>query len=207
MQMIAISPMLTMYLSPLPILLGGCAVFYGKFIKHWSKQHLDVLATSTYVATERFGGISTVLSFGQRQSEQKRYSSVIEAAYGFARRVAVFQGAFLGSSYFVGNGAIGSIIIGATQVSEGNMTPGQLAGFCMYAGHLAEGVVELSEAVGGLLKAQGSGARLFSLLEKKHDEQLVTSSNRVENIPISTTLPASTIQRFDLKVSTSCFEY
>ena len=136
------------------------------------------------------------------------YSSVIEAAYGFARRVAVFQGAFLGSSYFVGNGALlGVLIIGATQVSEGNMTPGQLAGFCMYAGHLAEGVVELSEAVGGLLKAQGSGARLFSLLEKKHDEQLVTSSNRVENIPISTTLPASTIQRFDLKVSTSCFEY
>ena len=100
-SMIALSPMLTLYLSPVVPLLGGCAAFYGKFIKQWSKQHLDVLAHSTHVATERFSGIATVLSFGQRSKEVARYSSVIEAAYGFARRVAVFQGAFLGSSYFV----------------------------------------------------------------------------------------------------------
>lgn len=48
----------------------------------------------------------------------------------------------------------------------GYMTPGQLAGFCMYAAILAEGVGEISESVGGFLKAQGSGARLFALLDK-----------------------------------------
>lgn len=36
----------------------------------------------------------------------------------------------------------------------------------MYAAILAEGVGEISESVGGFLKAQGSGARLFSLLDR-----------------------------------------
>jgi ABC-type multidrug transport system fused ATPase/permease subunit len=139
-SMIAISPSLTLYLTPLPLALGGCATFYGKFIKLWSKKHLDVLAHSTHmVATERFGGITTVLSFGRRQSEVTNYSTVVESAYVFARKVAVFQGAFLGSSYLVGNTALlDTLIVGATFVIDGNMTAGQLAGFCMFAGHLAE---------------------------------------------------------------------
>ncbi|KAL7486947.1 hypothetical protein ACHAW6_015330 [Cyclotella cf. meneghiniana] len=166
-SMIALSPLLTFYLSPVVPLLTGCAAFYGKFIKTWSKQHLDVLAHSTHVATERFSGIATVLSFGQKRKEVARYSSVIEAAYGYAKRVAIFQGAFFGSSQMVGNMALlGVLWVGTTHVFAGEMTPGQLAGFCMYAAILAEGVGEISESVGGFLKAQGSGARLFSLLDR-----------------------------------------
>lgn len=138
-SMIAISPALTLYLTPLPLALGGCAAVFGKFIKIWSKKHLDVLAHSTHMATERFGGITTVLSFGRRQSEVTNYSQVVESAYVFARKVAIFQGAFLGSSYLVGNTALmGLLVVGATFVIDGSMTAGQLAGFCMFAGHLAE---------------------------------------------------------------------
>ncbi len=138
-SMIAISPALTLYLMPLPLALGGFAAVYGKFIKFWSKKHLDVVAHSTHMATERFGGITTVLSFGRRQSEVTNYSNVVESAYVFARKVAIFQGAFLGSSYLVGNTALmGTLVVGATFVIDGSMTAGQLAGFCMFAGHLAE---------------------------------------------------------------------
>ena len=44
----------------------------------------------------------------------------------------------------------------------------------MYAAILAEGVGEISESVGGFLKAQGSGARLFSLLDR--DTSIDTSN-------------------------------
>lgn len=126
-SMIAISPILTFYLSPVVPLLGGCASFYGKFIKALSKQHLDVLAHSTHVATERFSGITTVLSFGQKRKEVSRYSNVIEAAYGYARKVAIYQGAFFGSSQFVGNSALlGVLWVGSLHVFDGHMTAGQL---------------------------------------------------------------------------------
>ena len=136
-QMIIISPALSMYLSPLPIMLWGCTSFYGKFIKHWSKQHLNSLAQSTHVATERFGGHRTMVSFGQRVTEQKRYSGIIEAAYLYSRRVAMFQGSFLGSSYLIGNGSLVLVLaVGSFQVLDGNISAGNLAGFCMFCGHL-----------------------------------------------------------------------
>eukprot|EP00986_Skeletonema_menzelii_P020188 scaffold30447_cov160-Skeletonema_menzelii.AAC.3 len=181
-SMMAISPALTMYLIPLPIALGGCAAVYGKFIKFWSKKHLDVLAHSTHMATERFGGITTVLSFGRRQSEVMNYSNVVESAYVFARKVAVFQGAFLGSSYLVGNTALlGTLVVGATFVIDGSMT----------AGHLAESTLEISESLGGFLRAQGSGARLFFLLDKGSFD-ISGEGDTIDTVAAGeTTLPAS----------------
>jgi ABC-type multidrug transport system fused ATPase/permease subunit len=138
-SMVVISPALTLYLTPLPFALGGCALVFGKFIKVWSKKHLDVLAHSTHMATERFGGITTVVSFGRRQFEVTNYSNVVESAYVFARKVAIFQGALYSSSYLVGNTALlGIMVVGSTFVIDGTMTAGQLTGFCMFAGHLAE---------------------------------------------------------------------
>jgi ABC-type multidrug transport system fused ATPase/permease subunit len=170
-SMAIISPSLTACISvPMPVLLGGCAMYYGGHIRHWTGRQLDVLARSTHVATERFGGISTVLSFGQRRAEERRYSDVIEASYGYARRVAIYEGAFWGSSYLVGHAALMIVLmLGSHQVLGGEISPGHLAGFCMYAIHLTDAVVELSQATGGFLRAQGSGARLFDLLEGRDD--------------------------------------
>ena len=123
-----------------------------------------------------------------RQSEVKNYSSVVESAYVFARKVALFQGAFLGSSYLVGNTALlGTLVVGATFVIDGNMTAGQLTGFCMFAGHLAESVLEISESVGGFLRAQGSGARLFYLLDRDTFDvgDATTRVDGGETLPIS----------------------
>jgi ABC-type multidrug transport system fused ATPase/permease subunit len=172
-SMYVISPSLTACISlPLPILLGGCAAYYGENIRHYTGRQLDVLARSTHVATERFGGISTVLSFGQRVAEQRRYSAVVEASYGYARRVAIYEGAFWGSSYAVGHAALLSVLmLGSHQVLSGSISPGHLAGFCMYAIHLTDSVVELSQATGGFLRAQGSGGRLFDLLEGRDDHE------------------------------------
>ena len=116
-SMIVISPTLTFYLSPVMPLLMLCGNFYGQFIKTLSKQHLDVLANSTHLSTERFSAITTVLSFGQKRNEVARYASVIEAAYGYARKVAIYQGAFFGSSQFVGNTALlGVLWVGSMHV-------------------------------------------------------------------------------------------
>lgn len=166
--MVLISPLLTLYSSTvIPAVVGG-AIFYGRFIRTLSAKHLDALATSTHVATERFSGIATVFSFGQTRMESERYSHVIEKAYGLARRVAMFQSAFLGSSYFVGNAALlGVLWCGGGMVFEGTLTAGQLASFCMYAGHLAESVGEITGSASGFLRAQGSGSRLFALLDKE----------------------------------------
>ena len=216
-SMAVISPYLTVCVSvPLPVLLGGCAAYYGGHIRHWTGRQLDVLARSTHVATERFGGISTVLSFGQRRAEERRYSDVIEASYGYARRVAIYEGAFWGSSYLVGHAALVSVLmLGSHQVLGGEISPGHLAGFCMYAIHLTDAVVELSQATGGFLRAQGSGARLFDLLEGRDDraggaEDSTNATTAVEDgaddgterdlAPLVTNAPATLPSSYDSTV-------
>lgn len=166
--MLMISPFLTGYSSAIfPAVIIG-AIFYGRYIKRLSRKHLDALATSTHLAAERFLGITTVVSFVQKDHEVQRYSRVIQRAFTLARKVAVFQAAFLGSSYFAGNAALlGVLWVGGGMVLDSAMTAGQLASFCIYAGHLSGCATEITESASGFLRAQGSGSRLFALLDKE----------------------------------------
>lgn len=74
-SMIAISPSLTLYLTPLPVVLGGCAAFYGKFIKHWSKKHLDVLAHSTHMVREMIFSCCAIIFLSSSRSLSPMYGT------------------------------------------------------------------------------------------------------------------------------------
>lgn len=166
--MVFISTSLTFAASGvIPAVVGG-AFFYGRYIKRLSRQHLDALASSTQIAAERFSAIHTVVSFAQTNREVDRYSSVIDRAYTLAKKTAVWEGAFLGTSYLVGNAALlGVLWLGGMMCMRDVLTAGALTSFCMYAGHLVESISDITESVAGFLRAQGSGARLFGLLERR----------------------------------------
>lgn len=196
--MIWISPALTLAASSvLPGLLGG-SLFYGRFIKRLSRKHLDALAGSTQIAAERFAAVRTVVSFGQADSEVERYSGKIDKSYHLARKVALFEGGFMATSYMVGNGALlGVLWMGGMMVTEDALTAGTLASFCMYAGHLATSVSDLTESIAGFLRAQGSGSRLFWLIERK-------SKNEDGG---SLTIPEETMQAPLIKFENVSFAY
>lgn len=191
--MLWISPVLTLAASSIVPAVAGGAVFYGRFIKKLSKMHLDALAASTQIAAERFAAVRTVVSFGQSGTEVKRYNKEIDASYNLARKVALIQGSFMATSYMVGNAALlGVLYLGGNMVMADVLTAGTLASFCMYAGHLAVSVNDLTESISGFLRAQGSGARLFWLLEREpsdqsgalklNDEVLHKASIKYENV-------------------------
>ncbi len=115
-SMVVISPSLMACISvPLPVLLRGCTAYYGQHIRHWMGWQLDVLTRSTHVAMERFGGISTVISFSQRRIKEQQYSDIIEASYGFMQCMAIHKGVFWGSS-----------LLGSHQVLGGEILPDHL---------------------------------------------------------------------------------
>lgn len=164
--MLWISPSLTFAAGIVAPLMAAGGLFYGRFIKRLSRMHLNALAQSTQIAAERFSAVRTVVSFGQVNNEVSRYSSVIDASYALARKVALFQGSFMATSYVIGNGALLMVLwMGGHMVMAEALTAGTLASFCMYAGHLAVSVGDLTESISGFLRAQGSGSRLFALLE------------------------------------------
>ncbi len=69
---------------------------------------------------------------------------------------------------FASNGPLLAVIFwGAGLVDSGSLTVGSLASFCWYAGILSGSVMEATEGISGIMKAQGAGSRLFSLLERE----------------------------------------
>ena len=144
-SMAVISPSLTVCISvPLPVLLRGCTAYYGQHIRHWMGRQLVVLARSTHVAMERFGGISTVISFSQRCVKERQYSDIIEASYGFMRRVAIHKGVFWGSS-----------LLGSHQVLGGEILPDHLIITPLCKRISASG--DKSEGGGGAVPAEEAG--------------------------------------------------
>ncbi len=78
------------------------------------------------------------------------------------------EGIYFSLMNFASNGPLLAVIFwGASMVDSGGLTVGSLASFCWYAGILSGSVVEATGGVSGIMKAQGAGSRLFSLLERE----------------------------------------
>ncbi len=78
------------------------------------------------------------------------------------------EGIYFSLMSLASNGPLLAVIFwGASMVDSGALTVGSLASFCWYAGILSGSVVEATEGVSGIMKAQGAGSRLFSLLERE----------------------------------------
>lgn len=166
--LIYLSPTLTVAaLSFIPFLtiVGG---IYGSYVRSLSRKLQDSLAAATQVATERISAIRTVRLFAGESLEVGRYTQRIEDAFQLAKKVAIAEGFYMGGGFFMGQASLLAVLwFGGHQVLQGAMTVGQLASFAMYAVNVGFGVSSLANGYGQLTRAQGAGARIFAILERK----------------------------------------
>jgi ABC-type multidrug transport system fused ATPase/permease subunit len=162
------SPQLsTVTLLIVPTIAVGSAK-YSTHVKKLSRALMNALATSTQLAAEKILSIRTVRSFDGEGRESRAYAQRIDKSYSLARRLALMEGGFVGSMFFISNGTLLAVIwLGADMVLAGAMSVGSLASFCMYANNLSEAVSEVTEGISGIIKAQGAGGRLFALMNRK----------------------------------------
>jgi len=162
-----ISPELTaVTLAVVPTLSLG-AYFYGRYVKRLSRELLHLLAQSTQVAAEKFANIRTVRSFAAEEAEKKLYKGKVDASYGLAQKMAYSEGGYMACVEFVSDSTLLlAVWLGAGMVMTGNLSVGNLASYCMYAHELGTSTTDISEGISGTLRAQGSGARVFWLLER-----------------------------------------
>ncbi|GJQ11250.1 hypothetical protein GpartN1_g3041.t1 [Galdieria partita] len=166
--LIYLSPTLTVAaLSFIPFLtiVGGV---YGSYVRSLSKKLQDALAAATQVASERISAIRTVRLFAGESIEASRYTQRIEDAFQLAKKVAIAEGFYMGGGFFMGQASLLAVLwFGGHQVLQGAMTVGQLASFAMYAVNVGFGVSSLANGYGQLTRAQGAGARIFAILDRK----------------------------------------
>ncbi|TXE14477.1 ABC transporter ATP-binding protein [Algoriphagus aquimarinus] len=162
------TPKLTIFmLATFPVLVVIAMVF-GKFIRTLSKKTQDELASANVIVEETLQSISTVKSFVGEAFESARYGSGLNRMVGVALRAAKYRGAFISFIIFALFGGIVAVMwYGASLVSSGEMSVGELVSFVLYTTFIGGSIAGLGDIYGQVQKAIGSSERVLEILDEE----------------------------------------
>lgn len=175
------TPKLTIFMvATFPILVIFAMVF-GRFIRKLSKQTQDELAAANVIVEETMQSIMTVKSFVGEDFESKRYENGLNKVVKVALKAAGFRGAFISFIIFALFGGIVAVMwYGATLVSSGEMSVGDLVSFVLYTTFIGGSIAGLGDIYGQIQKAIGSSERVLEIL----DEEPEVSTADYQDVPV-----------------------
>mgnify|MGYP003641776267 FL=1 len=167
------TPKLTLFmLATFPVLVVIAMVF-GKFIRKLSKSTQDELAAANVIVEETLQSISTVKSFVGEAFESARYGNGLNRVVEVALRGAKYRGAFISFIIFVLFGGIVAVMwYGASLVSSGEMSVGDLVSFVLYTTFIGASIAGLGDIYGQVQKAIGSSERVLEILDEEPEQVL-----------------------------------
>ncbi|MEM6638654.1 MAG: ABC transporter transmembrane domain-containing protein [Pseudomonadota bacterium] len=156
-----------MMIVALPLVLVPILVF-GRKVRSLSRESQDCVADFSAVAGERIGAIATVQAFTAEVREQAHFSDLVERAFRTARTRNRYGALLTVGIVLLVFGAIAyTLYLGALRVLSGDMTPGSLSQFMLYAVIAGSATAALSEVWGDVQRAAGATERLVELLGTK----------------------------------------
>jgi ABC-type multidrug transport system fused ATPase/permease subunit len=178
--LIFVSPKLAlMNLCILPVMVLA-ALFFGRFIRNLSRQTQDELADSNSIVQETLLGISNVKAFVNEYYESQRYSRKLNAVVRLAVRGATYRGIFASFIIFCIFGAVISVIwYGATLVSGGEISVGDLTTYILYSMFVAGSMGSFPELYANLQRALGASERVLEILNENTEDISVSEEDKV----------------------------
>jgi ABC-type multidrug transport system fused ATPase/permease subunit len=146
------------------------AVYFGRFIRKFSKQVQKEVANSNTIVEETLQGIQTVKTYTNEFTEMNRYMKRTNEIAGIGMKSGKYRGAFSAFMIFGIFGAMISVIWrGAVMMSEGGINAGQLFSFVIYTGFVGGTVGGLAGVFAQLQRFIGATEELFELFEEKEE--------------------------------------
>jgi ATP-binding cassette subfamily B protein len=177
------SPKLTaIILLVIPVVLVPIIIF-GRRVRTLSRASQDTVADTSSLAQEVLNAMQTVQAYTAEAYEAKRYQTAVETAFSTAlRRIRTRAVLTLLVILLVFAAVVAVLWIGAQSVMSGNMTPGLLGQFLLYAIFTAGAVGALSETWGELQRAAGATERLVEILDT---EPAIQAPTQISTMPSS----------------------
>ena len=164
------TPKLTVFMLATFPLLVLIALIFGKFIRKLSKKTQDELAAANVIVEETLQSINTVKSFVGEAYEVNRYGKGLEKVVRVALAAAKYRGAFISFIIFaLFGGIVGVMWYGASLVSSGEMSVGELVSFVLYTTFIGGSIAGLGDIYSQLQKAIGSSERVVELLSEEEE--------------------------------------
>jgi ATP-binding cassette, subfamily B, bacterial len=165
-MMVVTSPRLSLFvLGAIPVIVLPL-VGFGRAVRKRGRAAQDTLADASGYANELLGAMRTLQAFTNEKLAQSRFGAAVEQAYVAARGATKVRAMLTAVVIFLVFASIVVVLwVGAQDVLSGNITPGRLGQFVLYAVFAAGGLGELSQVWGEIAQASGAAERLFEILD------------------------------------------
>ena len=163
-------------LVTVPIILLPMAI-YGRRLRALSRKSQDTVADIGTYAGEIVQNIKVVQSFTREPEESIAFKNEVEKAFSAAKRRILQSSLLIAAAMILVFTGLGAMIwFGAKDVTNGDISAGELASFVFYAIMVARSVAVISEIYGQLQRAAGATERLLELLTEESQIQPPTKA-------------------------------
>jgi ABC-type multidrug transport system fused ATPase/permease subunit len=154
------------------------AVFFGRYIKRFSKQVQKSIAESNTIIEETLQGIQNVKAFTNEFFEIGRYTKKTNEVMNIAKKGGKYRGAFASFIIFCLFGSIVAVIwYGVLMINAGELSIGQLFTFILYSVFIGASVGGMADIYAKIQKAVGATEHLLDILDEP-SEQIVDSATQ-----------------------------
>ncbi|MDR6935443.1 MULTISPECIES: ABC transporter transmembrane domain-containing protein [unclassified Luteibacter] len=141
---------------------------FGRRVQKLSRHSQDRIADAAAVANETLNAAQAVKAYAREPIESRRYAGAIALALATARRRIGMRSLLTAAVIVLIFGAITLVLwAGARDVIAGDLAPGVLSQFVLYAIFAAGSVAGLSEVWGDVLRAAGAMERIGELFAEQ----------------------------------------
>lgn len=159
-------------LLTLPVVIVG-AVFFGRYVRKFSKKKQEKLADSNAMLSETAHSIQIVKAFANEWFEINRYYATIKEVVSMGLKYAGARALFSSFIVIVFMGAIFFIIWRAVlMLQAGTISNGDLVAFVTYTGIIGGAMGSLSSFVTQLFGAFGATERVREILKTPYEVEL-----------------------------------
>ena len=163
-----ISLKLTLLMLSIVPVVAVAAVFFGRFIRKFSKKVQDQVAESQVIVEETLQGITNVKAFANEWYEIARYKGKINEVVKLAIKGGQYRGYFASFIIFCLFGAIVAVVWYGVNlcISVEIKGVGELISFVLYSTFIGASFGGIAEMYAQIQKAVGATERVFELLEE-----------------------------------------
>ncbi|RFS19096.1 ATP-binding cassette domain-containing protein [Chitinophaga silvatica] len=165
-------------LAILPVMMV-IAVFFGKFIRKFSKQVQEQVAKSNTVVEETLQGIFNVKAFANEFFEIARYKERTNEAAKIGMKGGRFRGFF---SSFIILGIFGALVAVIWRGVAMHMPTASLLSFVLYSLFIGGSIAGLAEVYTNLQKSIGATEHLLEILDEPTEDLAPFNEIKRENI-------------------------
>lgn len=138
----------------------------GRQIRMASRQVQDTLAEASAVVEETIGGIRIVKSFAREGYERERFGMKVTTLFEIAMKRSRIYATLGPIISFLAAGSLALVLwAGGRAVLSGQLTPGQLIAFLLYASMLSGPLGGFASLYSQVQEALGATERVFELLD------------------------------------------